>query len=186
MIDSLYTKYFQKSRAFLFPALGIKRTSNYTPSGTYLSVEGLVSPEDIKLVCSFPDDESEGFKAFEQAMLLSNPLFLEVIPIQGYKLYVFDFQIYKADWFNFIMGKYSKLSAVLKRAIKNYYGDKSSEYKYIETFLYPEKYFTLYAKLLDVEVKTLQETGELCDPCDMEKENLKIPVADLEILKKGI
>jgi hypothetical protein len=51
--------------------------------------------------------------------------------------------------------------------------------------LYPEKYFTLYAKLLDVEVKTLQETGELCDPCDMEKENLKIPVADLELLKKG-
>jgi hypothetical protein len=83
------------------------------------------------------------------------------------------------------MGKYSKLSTVLKRAIKNYYGDKSSEYKYIETFLYPEKYFTLYAKLLDVDVKTLQETGELCDPCDMEKENLKIPVADLELLKKG-
>jgi hypothetical protein len=75
MIDSLYTKYFQKSRSFLFPALGIKRTSNFTPSGTYLSVEGLVSPEDVKLVCSFPDNESEGFKAFEQQMLLSNPLY---------------------------------------------------------------------------------------------------------------
>lgn len=186
MIDSLYTKYFQKSRAFLFPALGIKRTSNYTPAGTYLSVEGLVSPEDVKLVCCFPDDESDGFKAFEQQMLISNPLFLEVIPIRGYKLYIFDYQIYKSDWFNFILGKYSKLSNVLKRAIKNYYGDKSSEYKYIETFLYPEKYFNLYAKLLDVDVKVLQETGELCDSCDIEKETLKIPLEELEILKKGI
>lgn len=185
MIDSLYTKYFQKSRSFLFPALGIKRTSNFTPSGTYLSVDGLVKPEDVKLVCSFPDDESEGFKAFEQQMLLSNPLFLEVISIQGYKLYVFDFQIYEKDWFNFILGKYSKLSTVLKRAIKNYYGEKSSEYKYIETFLFPEKYFTVYAKLLDVDVRVLEETGELCDACDMEKENLKIPVEDLELLKKG-
>jgi hypothetical protein len=98
---------------------------------------------------------------------------------------VFDFHIYKNDWFNFILGKYSKLSNVLKRAIKNYYGDKSTEYKYIETFLYPEKYFSTYAKLLDVDVKLLEDTGELCDACDMEKENLKIPVEDLEILKKG-
>jgi hypothetical protein len=74
---------------------------------------------------------------------------------------------------------------VLKRAIKTYYGDKSSEYKYIETFLFPEKYFSVYAKLLDVELKVIEEIGELCDPCDMEKENLKIPVEDLEILKKG-
>jgi hypothetical protein len=185
MIESLYTKYFQKSRSFLFPALGIKRTSNYTPSGTYLSIEGLIGPEDVKLICSFPDDQSEGFKAFEQQMLLSNPLFLEVIDIQGYKLYVFDFDIYKNDWYTFLLGKYSKLSTVLKRAIKNYYGDKSSEYRYIETFLFPDKYFTIYAKLLDVDVKTLEETGELCDPCDLEKETLKIPVEDLELLKKG-
>ena len=185
MIESLYTKYFQKSRSFLFPALGIKRTSNFTPSGTYLSIEGVISPEDMKLVCSFPDDESEGFKAFEQQMLLSNPLFLEVIPIQGYKLYIFDFQIYKTDWFNFILGKYSKLSNILKRAIKNYYGDRSSEYKYIETFLFPEKYFSIYAKLLDIDVSILENTGELCDACDMEKENLIIPLEELELLKKG-
>ena len=185
MIDSLYTKYFQKSRSFLFPALGIKRTSNFTPSGTYLSIEGVISPEDMKLVCSFVDDKSEGFKAFEEHMLLTNPLFIEVIPIQGYKLYVFDFQIYKDDWFNFILGKYSKLSNVLKRAIKNYYGDRSSEYKYIETFLFPEKYFSIYAKLLDIDVNILEKTGELCDACDMKRENLKIPVEELELLKKG-
>jgi hypothetical protein len=185
MIDSLYTKYFQKSRSFLFPALGIKRTSNYIPSGTYLSIEGVISPEDIKLVCSFPDDKSDGFKAYEQHMLISHPLFLEVIPIQGYKLYIFDFQVYKEDWSNFILGKYSKLSNTLKRSIKNYYGDRSSEYKYIESFLYPEKYFIVYSRLLDIDVRILESIGELCDACDMDKENLKIPVEELELLKKG-
>ena len=185
MIDSLYTKYFQKSRAFLFPALGIKRSSKFAPSGTYLSVEGLVSANDIKLVCSFSDNNSEDFVTFERHFLLSNPMFLEVIPIQGYKLYVFDFQVFKEDWFIFLEGKYSKLSSPLKRAIRNYYGEDSNEYKYIETYLYPHRYFSIYSKLLDVDFNTLQNIGELCNPCDMDKETLKIPLENLEVLKKG-
>lgn len=184
MIDKLYGKYFQKSRSFLYPALGIKRTSNKLPSGTYLSFEGKIGAEEMKLICSFPNDESEGFKVFEEQMLTGNPLFIEKIRIKNSNLYVFDLQIYETDWFNFIGGKYSKLSAHLKRAIKIYYGEKSSEYKYIETYLYPEKYFETYAKLLDVDVDLLMKIGELCDPCDLEKENLKIPVEDFEVLNK--
>ncbi len=186
MIESLYTKYFQKSRSFLFPALGIKKTANFSPSGTYISLAGLIEPEDIKLICAYKEDSSEGFRLFEENMLLSNPLFSQVLHIRDYNLYVFDFQTYTDDWFNFILGKYSKLSTVLKRAIKTYYGESSNEYKYIESFLYPEKFFEVYAKLLDIEVETLKKLGELCDPCDLEKENLKIPVEDLEILQKSV
>lgn len=184
MIDKLYGKYFQKSRSFLYPALGIKRTSNKLPSGTYLSIEGRIGAEDMKLICSFPDDDSEGFKVFEEQMLTGNPLFVEKIHIKNYNLYVFDLQIYEGDWYHFIVGRYSKLSPHLKRAIKIYYGEKSSEYKYIETYLYPEKYFETYAKLLDVSVDTLTRIGELCDPCDLDKETLKIPAEDLESLTK--
>ena len=186
MIESLYTKYFQKSRSFLFPALGIKKTSNFSPSGTYIGLNSLIEPEDIKLVCAYKENQSEGFKIFEDQMLLSNPLFMQVLHIRDYNLYVFDFQTYADDWFNVITGKYSKLSNVLKRAIKTYYGENSSEYKYIESYLYPEKYFEIYAKLLDIDVLTLKKIGELCDPCDLEKENLKIPVEDLEILQKTV
>lgn len=186
MIDSLYTKYFQKSRSFLFPALGIKKTANFSPSGTYIALDGVIQPEDVKLVCAYKDDPSEGFRIFEEQMLLTNPLFSHVLTIRDYKLYVFDFQQYTDDWFTFIMGKYSKLSPVLKRAIKAYYGDKSSEYKYIESYLYPDKYYETYAKLLDIDVDLLKKVGELCDPCDMEKESLKIPVEDLENLKKTV
>lgn len=184
MIESLYSKYFQKSRSFLYPALGIKRTSHHNPIGTYIALDGLVGPEDMTLVCSFKEDESQGFKAFEEQMLLSNPLYKNLVTVSGHKLYMFDYSSYRADWFNFIMGKYSKLSLPLKKAIRTYYGENSSEYKYIDSFLYPEKYFSVYAQLLGVEVETLKEVGELCDPCDLEKETLKIPVELLDNSKK--
>lgn len=184
MIDKLYSKYFQKSKSFLYPCLGIKRTSYVSPSETYLAFEGKIGPEDLKLICIFIEDDSEGFKSFEEQMLISNPLFVEKIPTKNYTLYVFDLEIYQADYFNVILGKYSKLSNVLKRAIKTYYGEKSAEYKYIETYLFPEKFFDMYAKILDVNVETLLINGELCDPSDIEKETLKISVEDLEILNK--
>ena len=184
MIDKLYGKYFQKSKSFLYPALGIKRTSSTMPSGTYVSLNGKIEPEDVKLICTFQQTDSEEFKIFEEQMLLSNPLFVEKISIKDYNLYVFDLEIYQSDYFNFLLGKYSKLSAHLKRAIKSYYGDKSAEYKYIDTYLHPEKYFEVYAKLLDIDVETLKASGELCNPCDLDKETLKVPKEDLELINK--
>ena len=184
MIDKLYGKYFQKSRAFLYPALGIKRTTQNTPEGTYISFEGKIEPEDVKLICTFPINESDKFKIFEEQMLLSNPLFVEKIQIEGFNIYIFDLEIYQADYFNFLLGKYSKLSPHLKRAIKTYYGDGSAEYKYIETYLHPDKYFETYAKLLQIDVETLKEIGELCDPCDLDKEILKVSTKDFEMSDK--
>lgn len=184
MIESLYGKYFQKSRSFLYPALGIRRTSNISPTGTYLSLEGKVDPEDMKLIVAFKATEDEGFKTFENQMLTTNPLFESKIDVKEYTLYIFNFEMYKDDWFNFLLGKYSKLSVVLKRAIKSYYGESSSEYKYMDTYLYPEKYHGVYSKLLDVDIDTLKSIKELCDPCDIEKETLKIPIEDLELLEK--
>lgn len=184
MIDKLYSKYFQKSRSFLYPALGIKRKESVSPSGTYISINGKIGAEDVKLICTFKKDKSEKFDKFEKQMLLSNPLFEKKLEFKELNIYVFDFEIYEKDWFNFIMGKYSQLSSVLKRAIKSYYGETSSEYRYMDTYLYPEKYFEEYSKLLQVDVKTLIKIGELCDPCDLEKETLKIPVENLESLEK--
>jgi hypothetical protein len=184
MIEKLYGKYFQKSRSFLYPILGIKRTSANIPKGTYISLEGLIGPEDMKLICVYPVNESEGFKAFENQMLIGNPLFSEKMQVSNTNIYIFDLESYKIDWFNFILGKYSKLSNPVKRAIKTYYGEKTAEYKYIESYLYPEKYFETYANLLEVDIATLENIGELCDACDLEKETLKIPVEYLELLTK--
>lgn len=184
MIESLYVKYFQKSRSFLFPALGIKKTSPFSPTGTYIALEGLVNAEDMKLICTFKENNSEEYRHFEQQMLLSNPLFGNIVHIEEYSLYLFDYQGYEQDWFNFILGRYSKFTTPLKKAIKIYYGEKSSEYRYMDTYLNPDKYFDVYGKLLEIDPEILRDVGELCDPCDLEKETLKLPVEHLESLKK--
>ena len=67
-------------------------------------------------------------------MLIKNPSFAEKIDIGDANAYIFDSEIYSNDWFNFIMGKYSKLSTVLKKAIKVYYGSGSTEYEYMQNF----------------------------------------------------
>jgi hypothetical protein len=54
----------------------------------------------------------------------------------------------------------------------------------METYLYPEKYHGVYAKLLDVDIDVLKKNVELCDACNLEKETLKIPIKDLELLEK--
>lgn len=186
MIDKLYNKYFQKSKSFLYPALGIKRSAPFSPIGTYLSIKGMIPVEDMMLICSFKEEDTEEFKNFESLMLTTNPLYLKKIKCQDQTLYIFDLQVYQADWANFVLGKYSKLSVTLKRAIKSYYGENSIEYKYIETYMYPYKFFDQYASLLDISVDSLKKIGELCDPFDMDKETLEISLENLEILEQDL
>lgn len=184
MIKSIYNKYFQKSKSFLYPALGIKKSSYFKPSNTYLAIPGLFELEDVKFICTFDKEDSDGYKSFEQKMLLENPLFFEKIVGDEYNIYVFDFEIYMNDWFNFIGGKYSKLSTVLKRAIKAYYGETSLEYQQMDAFLNPKEYFDIYSKMLDVDIDIIKHSGELCDEPNLEKEVLKISQEYLESLKK--
>jgi len=186
MIDRLYGKYFQKSRSFLYPALGIIKNQPYGPAGTYISLPGKYGAEDMKLLCSFESLKTADFIEFEHKMLTSNPLYYESFQIAGYNIYVFDFEIYQSDWFQFLTGRYSKLSSTIKKAIRTYYGENSPEYRHIQTYLFPEKYFELYAKLLDVDVDDLKSVGELCDPWSMELETLKYPVEYLESLQKQL
>jgi len=184
MIESLYSRYFQKSRSFLYPVLGIKKNSRYSPTGTYISMPDKYDASDMKLIVTFKTDNTDEFQSFEQKMLTGNPLFLEKHRIREYTIYVFNYDMYQSDWTQFLLGRYSKLSNPIKKAIKVYYGESSTEYTYIDSYLYPDKYFEQYAKLLDVDIKDLKDVGELCDSWDLEKETLKIPVEFLESLKK--
>lgn len=186
MIEKLYKKYFQKSKSFLYPALGIRKKSYATPVNTYLAIEGKIGIEEVKLICYFKKDSSDKFKIFEEKMLLENPLFFKKIELDYCNLYIFNMEIYENDYFNVIFGRYSKLSNMLKKAIKEYFGEKTAEFSYIETYLYPEKFYDTYSELLDIDLKTLKNIGELCDPSDLEKETLKISLENLEILKETL
>jgi hypothetical protein len=186
MIDKLYKKYFQKSKSFLYPALGIKKKGYPAPIETYVSVEGLIGVEDVKLICYFKNSTSVQFKNFEESMLLGNPLYESRIDIGDYTAYVFSMEIYEDDFFRVLLGKYSKLSTQMKKNIKQYFGEHSAEYSYIETYLYPEKFYETYSELLDIDVSALKSVRELCDPLDLEKENLKISKEIIENLKENI
>lgn len=181
-MNSIYSKYFQKSRSFLYPILGIKKGAAFAPTGTYIALEHMYTADECKLICSYKIDESKEFKDFEEQMLITNPLFHRIIEIEDYKLYIFDLKLYEPDWFNFILGKYSKLSTIFKRAIKTFYGATSPEYKYMESYLFPDKHFESYAKILAVDVEDLKSIGELCNPCDLDKETLVIK--NLEVSEK--
>ena len=164
MIDSLYDKYFQKSRSFLYPLLGIKKNSPFVPLGTYIAVKDAIDPDEMKLICTYSADESPEFVVFENDALISNPLFHNVLKTKDVYIYVFDLKIYQNDWFNFIMGKYSLMTPIAKKAIKIYYGANSDEYEYLDSYLNPSSYYEVYANILGMSAKELKNAGELCDP----------------------
>lgn len=183
MINSLYKKYFQKSRTFLYPALGIGKRE-YTPLQTYVALDTRITSEEMKLICLYEHKNISNFKKFEDRYLLRNPLYQDsIISEDQLSLYVFDYSPFADDWEKFLEGKYSKLSPELKRAIKNYYGTSSGEYEYVDTYLYPEKYYKLYSDLLDEPIEIIKSIGELCNPYDPEKELLKFSPKYLESIQ---
>ena len=176
-IDSLYKEYFQKSRVFLYPTLEIKRGSSVTPIQCYVSWEGRYVSEDKKFICLYQLRDDEEFTRFERIRLINHKLFHDFYQVDDDKgIYVFDYESIGEDWDMFLQGKYSQMSDSQKRKIKNFYGAYSTNFLYIDSFLHPKKYYSIYADLLDVDVSLLKKVGELCSKPDLEEEKLIIEV----------
>lgn len=185
-ITALYRDYFQKSRVFLYPALGIRRGVSVTPIQTYTSWKDKYNHSDLKLCVVYHIRDDPDFKNFEENKLLGNTLFHELIPLgDGTGVYIFDFKDYATDWECFIKGKYSKLSENLKKHIRGYYGRDTSNYPYVESFIHPERYFSMYSEIINVKEKLLKEVGELCSAPDLEQETLIISIKDLEMTEEN-
>jgi hypothetical protein len=172
MINALYNQYFQKSRSFLYPILGIHRSSYSHPVQTYIKWVN-TNPKDRKLICLYTNTNTTDFKAFENDVLKPNRYYsCHYEGENNSVVYTFDLKKHAKDWDNFIKGKYSKLSETTKQCIREYYQIGSPECEYIDSFLYPSKYVKMYSKLLQVDKNLLIEVGELCDPPNEEKEIL--------------
>lgn len=185
-ITSLYKDYFQKSRIFLYPILEIKRGSSVTPIETYMAWKDYYIPEDMKLICLYHLRNDTEFLNFERNQLLKNKHFFDFKQVEDNKgVYVFDFSNYKKDWENILLSKYSLLTYHYKRKIENFYGRRDSNFAYIESFIYPEKYYKMYADIINVEEDLLREVGELCSEVNFEKETLYAEVKDLHINSKS-
>lgn len=158
----------------------------FSPVQTYISMgDGIIKPEDSKLICVFDKVISAEFQGFEKKSLLGNTFFKDYFKNEDQGVYIFDLKDRNRDWLAFLSGKYSEISDDLKMEIRDYFGKNSNEYEYIDTYLYPDKYFKLYAKLLHIEEEVLKNVGELCDRYDPVKENLKLFQNNFELLKKS-
>lgn len=185
MAISLYKDYVQKSRIFLYPILEIRRGASVTPIETYVSWEGQYSPKDMKLICLYHLRSDPEFLAFEKEKLYNNKHFFDFKEVEDNKgVYTFDFSNYEKDWNNIMKGQYSELSTGYKNKIEGFYGKRDANYAYIESFLYPEKYYSMYAEMLFIKEKLLSEVKELCSKLDFEKETLNVNIKNLYINSK--
>ena len=183
-IHALYTQYFQKSKIFLYPLLDIKRGTSITPVQTYFEWEGMYAAEDMKLTAIYPIRDDQEYKVFMKNVMLRHPRLCGIHKIdEDSQALVFDFSDLKDDWYNLIDGKYSKLAMNIKRKIKDHFDKKSSVYVYIDSYLFPERYFTMYADLLGVDEQLLRSVGELCNKPDLEKEKLIQETEELQNTK---
>ena len=80
-------------------------------------------------------------------------------------------------------GKYSKFSRLTKDIILDFFGDIGTISKYMESYLFPEKYYDVYSDILNVPISLLAETIELCDKPDLDKEDFKKQVLELQLFK---
>ena len=187
MINELYMEYIQKSRIFLYPALEIKRGSSVTPIETYVSWEDVYTIADKKLICIYHLRDEIEFKTFEKVRLFGNSKYERFEYVEDDKgAYIFDLS-YMGDNYDKIMeGKYSHVSESHKKLILNFFSSTKKHLEYIESYLYPEKYFDVYAKILSPDdmnlmKKTLIEVGELCEKLDFEREDLKLKIVNYDV-----
>jgi hypothetical protein len=188
-IKDIYSKYFQKSRSFLYPALNIRRDSSIVPIQSYLAWDDKISSDQIicitdkKLILHYKLRSDQQFSRFEDQKLLNNVLFSDFIQLDSENgLYLFDFsEDYSDDWDHFLMGKYSQFSSKLKKQIANYFRKNKNSYVFMESFMHPEKYYGDYAEVLSVDPNDkpemelrLKVVGELCEKPDFKKETLKM------------
>jgi hypothetical protein len=180
-INSLYNGYFQKSKVFLYPILGIKKGSSVVPTQTFLSWGEEISPEDMKLVCLYTTRNDSNYINFENHFLLKHSRLADYKKVSEEEtVFIFDFSDLSDDWVHFLNGHYSKINIKVKRIIKDFFQRNTNNYDYIDSYLFPDKYFENYSKILNVDSHLLKSVGELCNAPDLEKENLTIQVTNLE------
>ena len=73
-LKNIYKKYFQKSKIFLYPLLGIKKGITFVPNETYMSWDNLYTINDNKLILLYKIsiDKLIDYNLFEKNHLKKN------------------------------------------------------------------------------------------------------------------
>jgi len=89
------------------------------------------------------------------------------------------------DFFDKNSGNYEYVKSYLfpEKYYEDYAKILDCPIEYVKSYLFPEKYYEDYAKILDCSIELLMSVQELCDKPNLDKEKLLIEVANLENIK---
>lgn len=184
-LTSIYSKYFQKSKVFLYPLLGIKRGLSVVPKETYIAWEGHYKPEDMKLICVYDYRKDEEYQKIEKNLLLEHNRLSDYKRVKKEAIIVFDFSDLDDNWFHFINGKFSQIEIKIKQKILGFFDVHGGNYAYMHSYLIPEKYYDNYSEILGIDTEVLKEVVELCDKPNINKETLILDIADLNNIQEN-
>jgi len=170
---SLYKGYFQKSKVFLYPVLGIARGISTVPEETYIAWPDRVKADDPKLICLYNCTTDPDFEGFRNNVLLKHKLLDDIVLGTGEdEIYIFDLTGIGKDYQKFLNGRYSEFSEEHKNIVLDFFVENDRLGELILSYLNPSEHYVEYARLLGVDEKLLEEVGELCTAPDLIKETL--------------
>jgi|694.fasta_scaffold20525_2 hypothetical protein len=164
-------QYVQKSKVFLFPLICPKNVNDILEIQCYLSRKDVYNIDDYQLTVVVDGSKyPEIHRDLEGKYLFTSPHFKqsEMRRLGESKyLYVFDLTDMKEVWSLVLTGKYSQIPEGIKKVILGYYKGQPT-YEYVNSWLYPDKYYKDYADDLKVDIAIVGP--ELCNLPDLEKE----------------
>jgi len=174
LLNSVISKYIQKSRIFLYPLLKIKRGISVTPIQTYMAWEGKYGLDENMFITVYHKREDREYKNFERGILLNNDYFHDCFLLENnIAVYVFNFDNLDKDYHFIRRGKYSLISDLTKKKILYFFRTHKRHHRQVESYLFPKKYFDTYSKILDVNTNLLESVGELCSKPKLNQEILR-------------
>ena len=182
-MKQLYKSYFQKSKVFLYPLLGIRKGVRFVPIETYVTWKNYKSENSLICVYHIDKKNKQTFDKFIKDELETNEFFEFKAHTNHLDIIAFNLNYFKHDIKMFKEGKYSKFSALTKKIIKEFFGEIGTLSEYIESYLYPKRYHEIYSELLNIPISDLEYVEELCDKPDLKKENFETELVELALFK---
>lgn len=161
----MYTRYFQKSKIFLYPLIGFNAYLK-KPIETYLAIKGKYKVEDKVIICRY------SFKRYNQYqdILIENKNYIEHFVDGDDHFLVYSLKELGDNYSIFLKGCYSEFDEITKYNILKFYLSDSKAHSIIEKYLYPKRYHYIVAEEMDIDVAILQEVVELCSKPDLNRE----------------
>ena len=182
MINELYTKYFQKSSAFLYPLLKIDKNKHPKPLQTYIRWDNIVDVKENKLLCLYRREDNDAWRTFEKNVLMPHNLLETTLELSNNRVlyeFNFDLEFYKQAFIKFVEGKYSEFPKQAKLLIADYFGLNTPEWVYIESYIHPAKYYSIYAQIMKVSKDSLISKVELCNTYDSQQESCPLEINEV-------